>query len=106
MGAASPLAFNVYNLSMATATDNCRAVLHEDRSSKASLPLGSFLEHLASDAQQTTLRAYVEDTYLYARDGHNLARDLGSEALHRLEPDLPTTVPAFAGAAHMPRSAR
>ena len=100
VGADSPLRLSVYNLNT-PAPAECKSTIHEERSASVKWPLAGFLEHLGSDAQQSTHRMYVEDTYLYSSDPDylHLARNKGSAALHGLDPDLPSTVPAFAGAA-------
>lgn len=107
VGAKSRVTASVYNL---TSPDlhptGCHAPqVHEERTTIASLPLKSFLRHLASEEQQTKARAYVEDTYIFSADPtyQNLARNKGSAALHRLETDLPeaSVVPKFEGFEHL-----
>ena len=109
VGPDSEIAVNVYNLTSLAAhaaKADCRAaVIHEERAESKIARFREFLDHLATEAQQTTWRAYLEDTYLYSADGEyaNLAKHRGSAALHRLEGDLPddAAVPAFDGFEHL-----
>lgn len=109
VGPDSEIAVTVYNLTSLAAhaaKADCRAaVIHEERAESKIARFREFLDHLATEAQQTTWRAYLEDTYLYSADGEyaNLAKHRGSAALHRLEGDLPddAAVPAFDGFEHL-----